>query len=469
VSFYDNLLTFKNNTAAITDHGERITYGQMADFAGRLAAQIKQRCLVFCLCGNSVGSLCGYIAFLKKQIVPLLLDQDLNPELFAALLDAYRPEYLWISDSKMASIAAPGYTEFFSGYGYTLFKTNFDVDYPLFSELALLLTTSGSTGSPKLVRQSYRNIDSNAAAIVKYLEIDQTERPITTLPMNYTYGLSIINSHLLAGATLLLTSKTLMEKEFWQFFREQEATSFGGVPYTYEMLKKLHFFRMSLPSLATMTQAGGKLTVELSREFAEFAQNNGRRFIVMYGQTEATARMAYLPPEYALSKCGSMGVAIPGGEFSLIDESGQIVNTAETIGELVYKGSNVTLGYAESGTDLSKGDEWGGVLITGDMAQRDSDGFYYITGRKKRFIKLFGNRVNLDEAERLVKTVVPECACTGKDDHMDIYITEQVREDQVRRFIAEKTGINPLAFEVKVIKAIPKNEAGKTVYAALQA
>jgi long-chain acyl-CoA synthetase len=469
MSFYDNLATFKNNSAAITDTGDVITYGTIANFAGRIYAPINHRCLVFCLCENSVGSLCGYVSFLKNRIVPLLLDQDLNTELFAALLDAYQPEYLWISDSKIACIAVPSYTALFSEFGYTLFKTNFDANYPLFSDLALLLTTSGSTGSPKLVRQSYCNIDANAAAIVKYLEIGQKERPITTLPMNYTYGLSIINSHLLVGATLLLTSKTLMEKEFWQFFREREATSFGGVPYTYEMLKKLRFFRMDLPSLQTMTQAGGKLTVELSREFGEYAQNTGRHFVVMYGQTEATARMAYLPPEYALSKCGSMGIAIPGGEFSLVDDSGRIIDTPEMIGELVYKGPNVTLGYAESGADLIKGDEWRGVLVTGDMAKRDPDGFFYITGRKKRFIKLFGNRVNLDEAEQLVKTIIPGCACTGKDDHLTVYITASGREAEVRQFIAAKTGINPIAFEVKLIEVIPKNEAGKTIYAALKA
>jgi acyl-coenzyme A synthetase/AMP-(fatty) acid ligase len=467
MSFYDNLLTFKDNIAALTDTGAQVTYGEKADFATRLNSKINQRCLVFCLCENSLGSLCGYLAFLKNRIVPLLLDKDLNSALFATLLDTYQPAYLWAPDSQSSGFAAAGYTAVLAEYGYTLFKTNFDVGYPLFPELALLLTTSGSTGSPKLVRQSYQNIDANAAAIVKYLDIGVNERPITTLPMNYTYGLSIINSHLLRGATMLLTSKTLLEKEFWRFFKEQRATSFGGVPYTYEMLKKLRFFRMDLPSLQTMTQAGGKLTVELTREFVEFAQSTNRRFFVMYGQTEATARMAYLPHEYAVSKCGSMGVAIPGGEFSLIDDYGKVITTAETVGELVYKGPNVTLGYAECGEDLAKGDEWNGVLVTGDMAERDADGFYYITGRKKRFIKLYGNRVNLDEAERLVKTIISECACTGKDDHMVIYITETGREDQVRRFIAAKTGINPIAFEVKWIKEIPKNEAGKTVYSKL--
>jgi long-chain acyl-CoA synthetase len=467
MNFYDNLPAFKNNNAAITDTGEKLTYGQLADFAGRIGAKINHRCLVFCLCENSIGSLCGYVSLLKNRIVPLLLDKNLNTELFTVLLEAYRPEYLWAPFYLNESTVAASFTPIFTEFGYTLFKTNFNTGYPLFPNLALLLTTSGSTGSPKLVRQNYHNIDVSTTATVKYLSINQDERPITTMPMNCTYGLSIINSHLLQGATLLLTAKTLMAKGFWQLFREQAATSFGGVPYTYEMLKKLGFFQMNLPSLKTMTQAGGKLTVALSREFAEFAQNTGRRFIVMYGQTEATAGTTYLDPKYALSKCGSIGMVISGGELSLIDAAGKPVNTPETVGELVYKGPNVTLGYAESGSDLSKGDEWNGVLVTGDMGKYDPDGFFYITGRKKRFIKLYGNRISLDETERLVKTFVTDCACTGRDDQMTIYITELGREVEVRYFLAAKTGIDPIAFEVKYIAIIPKNEAGKTVYTTL--
>jgi acyl-coenzyme A synthetase/AMP-(fatty) acid ligase len=218
-----------------------------------------------------------------------------------------------------------------------------------------------------------------------------------------------------------------------------------------------------------MTQAGGKLSPELHKKFAEYAESTGRRFVVMYGQTEATARMSYLPYEKSLEKCGSMGIVIPGGEFSLIDVNGNTITESENAGELVYKGDNVTLGYAECGADLAKGDERGGVLITGDMAKRDSDGYYYIVGRKKRFLKIFGNRVNLDEAERLIKTAFDcECACAGADDKMSVYVTDAGIIQDVRKFISEKTGLHPSAFDVKAIDAIPKNEAGKIRYHALE-
>jgi len=286
--------------------------------------------------------------------------------------------------------------------------------------------------------------------------------------MNYSFGLSIINSHLLKGATLLLTDRSLMEKEFWALLKNEKATSISGVPYTFEMLKRLRFFRMDLPSLTTMTQAGGKLNIELNREFVEYCQSVDKRFFVMYGQTEATARMSYLPYEQSLSKLGSIGVAIPRGEFSLIDENGKEFVDSEKVGELVYNGPNVSLGYAECGEDLSKGDKNNGQLITGDLAKRDNDNYYYIVGRKKRFIKLYGNRVNLDETERLLKNLMHDCACAGFDDHMVIYITESGREDEVKKYISAKTGINHRAFVVKLIDTIPKNSSGKTIYSLLE-
>jgi acyl-CoA synthetase (AMP-forming)/AMP-acid ligase II len=234
------------------------------------------------------------------------------------------------------------------------------------------------------------------------------------------------------------------------------------------MLDKLRIYRMQLPSLKTMTQAGGKLTPELHEKFAKFAEEAGKDFVVMYGASEATSRMGYLPPKYAVAKKGSMGIPIPGGVFHLIDADGNEITEPLTTGELVYEGRNVTLGYAESGEDLIKGDERHGRLETGDMAQFDSDGFYYIVGRKKRFLKIFGNRVNLDEIDRLIKGHFDiEVASAGVDDHMDIFITDESQKENVKAFIAETTKLNASAFNVRVIDSIPKNEAGKILFKEL--
>jgi len=459
------LLSFKDNTAVITDEGTSIKYGEILNLSDLIFSNIGHRCLIFSLCQNRLDSLYGYISFISNKIVPLLLDASLDKEMLYNLIEIYKPEYLWLPGYRLPEFSNARVV--FAAGDYSLVKLEQVKTYPLNNDLALLLTTSGSTGSPKLVRISYENIEANTRSIATYLSISVKDRPITTMPMSYSFGLSIINSHFSVGATILLTARSLMEKEFWVFLKEERATTMSGVPYTYEILKKLRFFQMELPFLTTLTQAGGKLNLELNKEFAEFCFRTNKRFFVMYGQTEATARMSYLPHESALLKLGSMGRAIPGGEFSLIDECGLPVEGPEIIGELVYKGKNVSMGYAECGNDLVKENENNGTLITGDLAKRDNENFYYIVGRKKRFIKLFGNRVNLDETERILKNIIPECACIGEDDNMIIYITDHSKESEVKEYLSRKTGININAFLIRHIDKIPKNISGKTIYSNL--
>jgi len=463
-----NLNKFQNNIAVICEDGTKISYADLHKRTEELVSHVCNRCVVLCMCKNEIGSLVGYIGFINNRIVPLMIDAGLDKELLTFLLETYKPDYIWAPNDKMEHLEYVSCD--YRKDNYSLLKTQYNKAYGLYDELALLLTTSGSTGSPKLVRQTYENIRANTESIIEYLKIDETERPITTLPMNYTYGLSIINTHLYAGASIVLTEKTLMQKEFWQQFKENDVTSFGGVPYIFEMLEKLRFFRMQLPSLRTMTQAGGKLSPELHKRFAEFAEVNGKKFVVMYGQTEATARMAYLPPEKALEKYGSMGIPIPGGKFTLIDVDGNEIQEPNTVGELVYEGKNVTLGYATCGEDLAKGDEWHGRNVTGDMAKKDEDGFYYITGRKKRFLKIFGSRVNLDETEQLLKEAFSEfeCACAGVDDKMYVFITDEHQLDLVKRYLAEKMSFNSSAFCMNYVPEIPRNESGKIQYKELE-
>lgn len=466
MNFYDDINEYDNSTAIITESYEKITYTSLLQDADILRKQINKRCLVFSVCENCLESVVGYLSFLRGRIVPVMINKGINEGLFNNLLDKYKPEYIWVPKEKVKNSIC--YKEVYAYKGYVLLKTEYDINYTLHKELALLLTTSGSTGSPKLVRQSYKNITCNANAIAEYLNITSDDVPITTLPMSYTYGLSIINSHLLKGASIILTNKTLMEKEFWELLKNNNATTFGGVPYTYEILKKLRFSRMQLPSLKVLTQAGGKLSSELSKEFSIICEEKGIRFYVMYGQTEATARMSYLPPEYSILKAGSIGIAIPEGKFSIRDDKGNIIEEGETTGELIYQGNNVTMGYAQSCKDLCNGDENSGILVTGDMAKRDKDGFYYIVGRKKRFLKLFGNRVNLDEMEQLLKNGGFECACIGTDDNLKIYITNEKSVADVKNFVVEHTGINSAGFTIYHVEAVPRNEAGKILYSALE-
>jgi len=461
--FFD-FTQFGDSLSVVTESGEEYSYKNLESDCNQLSCYLHKGYLAICLCENKIGSLVGYCSFIRVGVPVIMLDGNKDKESILKIISLYQPKYLWLPTARLGDFGVNDAV--FSIYTFSLIEY-FPLQYDVNPDLALLLTTSGSTGSPKLVRLTMKNIESNAASIVEYLKIAKEERPITSLPMYYSFGLSVINSHFMVGATLVLTDKGVMQREFWTFAKEQKATSISGVPYTYEMLKRLRFNRMDLPYIKTLTQAGGKLAPDLVKEFVDDAAEKDRKFIVMYGQTEATARMSYLPFENAAEKYSSIGIAIPGGKFSLIDESGNEIETTNTDGELIYAGKNVSLGYAECLEDLAKGDDNHGVLHTGDIARRDADGFYYITGRMKRFIKIYGNRVNLDASEQIVKAITPDCACVGRDDKMIVYVTDESVCSSVRTLLSEKTGLNNRAFEVRCIPEIPKNDSGKVQYAKL--
>ncbi len=459
-TFFWNLIKDKGQQVALSTVEEEISYAQLDEAAKNITNGVPTRSFVFLVCKNCIASVAGYIGFLQKRIVPVLLNSSIDKTLFEELYKHYLPQYIWCPEGFFEGKVIYTYE------GYSLISTGSEAP-EMDDELAIMLTTSGSTGSPKFVRQTYRNIQANTASIVEYLGILKEDRAITTLPMSYTYGLSIVQSHLMAGAGIILTEQTFFDRGFWNFFREKGATTFGAVPYTYQMLDRLRFLRMNLPSLRYITQAGGRLGEELHYKFASGMREQGKALIVMYGATEATARMSYVPADRAVEKTGSIGIPIPGGRFELIDVDGSVITETDKVGELVYYGDNVTLGYAVNRSDLAKGDERYGRLETGDMAKRDGDGYYYVVGRKKRFLKIFGNRVNLVEIEELLSKAGYEAACIGEDDHMRIYTTSKDTSGVVD-FISEKTGLNRAAFTAIYIDKIPHNDSGKVMYSELK-
>lgn len=465
-----DLLKYRRNIAVITDRGMSLTYETLSLEIERFYSSLPVKGFIFLFCENILGSFVGYIACMTKHVPSVLLDSSKDLELLLRLIEIYHPEYLWMPSKRANEISGKIIYQFGD---YSLLMMEYANDFvpevkSINDDLLLCLTTSGSTGSPKFVRLSLENLKSNAESIASYLHIDENERPITSLPMYYSYGMSVINSHLMKGATILLTDKTVIQREFWTFTKEQKATSIAGVPYTYEMLKRLRFFHMELPDLKTMIQAGGKLNAVYVKEFVDFAKQNGKKFIVMYGQTEAAPRISYLPFDKAGEKNTSIGIAIPGGELSLVNVDGEVITEPEVEGELLYKGKNVCLGYAEVRADLMKGDENHGVLHTGDIAKFDTDGFFYITGRIKRFVKVWGNRINLDTVEQIVKAITPNCACVGVDNLIVVYVTEEGLEEFIKKLLVEKTGFNPQAFQVKKIDVIPMKTSGKIDYPELQ-
>jgi acyl-coenzyme A synthetase/AMP-(fatty) acid ligase len=449
--------------AAIDSNGEKLTYAYIAQLSQQISINIPKRALCFLLVENNVGGIAWTISMLdSRKLVPLILNVKTEVGLYQQLLDTYQPTY----------ICAPTH-HFFEGQvidtqlGYTLTKVSDNI-YPIHNDLSHLLPTSGSTGSPKLVRHKYENIEAAGLNISTFFELKTTDRPLMVLPLYYTMGLSMVFSHLRVGATILITGLSMTDPNFWKFLKEQCATSFTGVPYSFQVLNLMRFFRMNLPDMELLTQGGGKMPTDLNIKFAEYCRDNGKRWIATYGQSECTARMAYLPAKWALDKVGSIGIAVPNGELSLIDADGNLIITPRTEGEMCYRGQNVTMGYAREQSDLTLGDERNGYIRTGDLAYFDEDGCYYIVGRMGRFLKLFGMRVGLDECEQIVQTECGiECACVGTDEKMIVYITNAERQSEVKDILVQKTHIVATSFEVRIIDEIPKNEAGKKLYSKL--
>ncbi|MGV9377389.1 AMP-binding protein [Nonomuraea sp. NPDC003707] len=391
---------------------------------------------LFCGMRNNVTSVLRYLAAWRSGRPIALLDPDLAPGALAELVGRFRPAALL------------GFTHAADGSP----PPRRDVPEP-HPDLAVLLATSGSTGNPKLVRLSRQAVLANATAIATALAIDPDEIAPTSLPLHYSYGLSVLNSHLIVGATVMLTEAGLLERSFWTHLDAHRCTSLAAVPYQYEMLRRLRYDRSEHPALATLTQAGGRLGQDLVQEFAGQAD----RFFVMYGQTEATARIAVLPPDRLADKPGSAGPAIPGGRLT-VDE-----------GEVVYHGPNVMMGYAETAADLARGDDLGGVLRTGDLGRLDSEGFLYLTGRLKRIAKIFGVRVNLDDVERLLRGSVPVAATSG-DDRVTVWA--EGLDAAGRAGLARKLGaelrVHWSGFDVRAVDSLPLLATGKIDYRALE-
>lgn len=457
----------KSSSLALIDNEKNhVTYGHLVELMKTVGAQVEPRSLVFILCKNTVGAMVGYLGFIEHEAVPVMLNAKIDNELLINLLNIYTPAYIWapVEEAKRFD-----YEKIFENYGYVLLKTQNTI-YLLNDKLQLCMTTSGSTGSPKLVRYKKGNLEVNAKNVAIAFGWTENERPICDLGMQYTMGLNVINTHLYVGATVLLTTYNLMSAEFWDYIKKERGTNFTGVPFSYDIFYRLHFERMELPDLYTLSQGGGKMTDARFRQLAEYAKNTGKRFIASFGTTETSARMACLPAELALTKIGSIGKAIPEGELFLIDEAGTVLNDIVAEGEMCYKGPNVTMGYAVCKEDLLKEDEFNGEYHTGDLARRDEDGCYFVTGRLSRFIKLLSYRVSLDQAERLIRQEFNiDCACAGTDKQMNIYITDESKKEAVLEFISTKLGLFKSLFKVFVVPQILRNDTGKIQYKVMDA
>ena len=407
---FNNINKFSNSTALIDEKLDKISYSDLIEKSDEIKKKIKFNSVALLVGDNSAEFVIGYLAFLrKKKIISILLDNSFSNEFISKIFFLYKPNYLFCS--KKIKINYKSLFNVINFSEYAIYQTNYNYYKNLNFKNFLLISTSGTTQNPKFVRLSEVNIQDNVKKIINYLKIKEKQITITTMPMGYSYGLSILNSHLVAGSTVVLNNKTVIDKNFWDKINKYKVNSFGGVPEFYEYLKRIDFEKRITQSIKYLTQAGGKLEEKTLRYFGKICKKSKVKFYVMYGQAEASPRMTYLKWKNFFSKINSIGKALDGYKIKLVDKNKKEINKINVKGEIVFSGRNVSLGYAKSLNDLKKDDENENILFTGDLAIRDKDNFLYIVGRKNRNIKLFGKRINLDDIENFFKSKGMKAKC----------------------------------------------------------
>ena len=405
---------------AVIDEGREVSYRELASLASRAADGLAPHTVKIVRNKQDMDTVALFVGCVNRGVVPLMLPDTMDSGLFERLRSTYEGK-------------------------------------PTDPALGLLLTTSGSTGSPKLVRISRANLAADNKMSEVLFGFDAATRMTMILPICYAWGLSVACSVLEAGGTLVMTRKTVMDPELADVMRSACATHVAGVPYMYEALDRFRFFEGDFPSLKGLLVSGGALAPALRRKYAEFAKGRGIAFCEGYGQTETTGVMTTIRTDVHLDLIGSIGKSENGGMFRVED------------GELVYEGPIVAMGYAVCAEDLMKGDEWKGVRRTGDMAKIDADGYVTLTGRASRFLKIFGNRVSLEEVENLVKDgfAGSGCAATGADNDLHVFVCGVSAAD-VEKFLVAKLHFNATVVKAHVLDSIPLNANGKTDYPKLK-
>ncbi len=465
---FKSLENYKNNIALLNQSTGSLTYSQLIKKIDIFKKHIPKRSFVLLLAQNTTASIVSYIASIKNDYVVMLVDFKTNVKDIKMLINTYKPSFIitptnWIKKNNQYKIKILE-----NIYEYSICKTISKKCPNIHKDLSVLLPTSGSMGSPKFVRLSKKNIKSNTDSIIKYLKIKSNQRAITNMPFSYSYMFSIINTFIEVGASILVTNNSIMQKEFWKEFHQNKITSLSGVPYIFEMLIKLGLKNLLNPYLKNFTQAGGKLDKNSTQKIVNFCKKNNLKFISMYGQTEASPRMTYLNWKNITKKIGSIGKAIPYTEIWLENNNGGIIKKANQVGELVFRGKNVSMGYSYNINDLKKGDKNKGLLKTGDLAYFDTQGYFYITGRKNRISKVFGNRINLDELERKMKTNKIEIACKEINFKLFIFFKENIPTETVLKKLVQITGQNKKAFNCIKLKIMPRTNSGKIDYTKLK-
>lgn len=425
---------------------------------------------VFALTESSVDAALRCLGAWTAHRPVLPVDPSSTDAALEDLLTRFSPAVLTgLGEDHLARLGpAAGYrTTVLPALGPSLVR-EVDSPVPPHPDLAVLLSTSGSTGRPKLVRLSRSGIVANANAIAGALDIGPDSVAATTLPLFYSYGLSVLTSHLRAGATVVFTDGDVTGPALWAAVGTHGVTTLPLVPSQFEMLRRMRWRPDGQTRIRSMTAAGGRLRDETALHFHAGLSAHGGRLSVMYGQTEAGPRISILPPDQLERKIGSVGPAIPGVRLSI-----RLTDGTETVdpglsGEVICHGPGVMMGYADEALDLAEPDSLGSTLRTGDLGRLDEDGYLWLSGRTNRIGKIFGIRVDLDAVERTLTAEGP-VAAVAAGDAIRIWVEGPERRGaELARDLADHLRVPRSGVDVRFLDLLPTLPNGKTDYRALE-
>jgi acyl-CoA synthetase (AMP-forming)/AMP-acid ligase II len=462
-----------HGAASLTDAatGATLAGTELADRVDRATASARELPdgLAFALMPTTVDAIVRYFGLVAAGRPVALIDPALDRVVLERFIERFMPAIVVGIDSLADQDPPQGHALWTdASLGSVWINSSNGVPVP-HHDLGLMLPTSGSTGNPKFVRLARSAVRANVDAVIAALDIGPDDVTITTLPFFYSFGLSVLHSHLAAGATVIVESIGLTQRSFWDAHDTWRVTTMNCVPYQFEILHRLRFDSRRHPTLMKLTQAGGRLAPDRVSDFADRMETSGGALFIMYGQTEAGPRMTTLPPSRVRDKLGSVGPAISGGALAIVDEKDTESSDPRLTGAIRFRGPSVMMGYAESAADVPRGDERAGVLDTGDLGHLDDDGYLYIDGRASRLGKAFGVRVNLDDVERMVGRS-GTVAAVSAGDRLVVWLegAEQAELQPRAQALAQRLHLHWSGVEFRTVDRLPLLSNGKVDLRSLE-
>ena len=467
MKLFKSFLKYKNRIAIYDEKYSNLTFKEILNQNRDLKKIIKDRSLILIISENTIGSLIAYIFCIIHNHVAIIVDSKTKEKNLLKIFKKYQPNYVFLSKNKFSFLKKNTLKQLYL-FDQILIKNKLNKKINFNKNLSILLSTSGTMGSIKFVKLSSKNLKHNTDSIIKYLKINKKDSAITNLPISYSYMISIINTHLEVGGSIVISKHSLIEKNFWNTYKNHRITSFNGVPFTYEMLIKIGIKNILTKSLKYLTHAGGKIDKRNLTKLINFCNKNKLKFFSMYGQTEASPRISYLDPKFSKNKLGSIGKGLEDNEIFIVNEKNKKITKPFTEGEIVCVGKNVFMGYSKSLKDLKKQNETKHKLKTGDLGYFDKDGFFYISSRLGKIAKIFGYRLDIEALENAMNKKGYRVACLDNKNKISVFTEKKYNKNNLIQNISKISNLNIRSFVMIKLKQFPRTPNNKISYSELK-